>query len=744
MTLRWLALLSLLIASPAAAQTETTPERFSTGLEADPPAPPRPGERVDFNLEDGDLMDLVRMMTTITGYRFIINTTRTRQLTATVAAAEPVTRVEAYRAFLAILNLNGLTVMRRGRYHVIVDSEGVARRPLAVTDDERPPPADERFVTWIHRVRHMAVSEASQLLEGLRSTEGAIIPYDPTRTLIVVDTGANIARMRRILATVDLPQSDVHVWVEPIHHANAADLVTHLEAIFESPGADDEPPAAARRQARARAQAQGEAAASPTTPSVRHAPIRFLADERTNTLLLIGTDAEYRRAIELLRVLDQADQEATTGVHVRRLQNADAANVSQTLQALLQPTTRASASASAGNARASASASIAGLRGEVGIQSHEDLNALVITATPADYRLVSQIIDELDVAPRQVFLEMVLMELSVTDNESLGLDLLGGIANLFGEDLLGVLANTANAAATSGSAGLLSLLGPTIPGTSQRSFGVELHALANNEQANVISTPYVLALDNQEAMINIGEDVPLQGSSVPGLPSVIGQALPQEAQDAATTATALNSFSGGGGGRRNTGTIITVTPHINDDGEIRLEIEAEDSRSGGSADGNLNATIIRQSLAQTVLVARDGQPVVMGGMMRDAVTTSQDGIPVLSQIPILGALFGRHTRETERRNLLFFITPHIIRGPGDLRAIYERRMRERREFLERHMVFEDDDWQPHIDYTRTRGLVSEMLNLVGEIQRDAEARVVAPEPVPEHVPRPPIGGAPDA
>ena len=116
---------------------------------------------------------------------------------------------------------------------------------------------------------------------------------------------------------------------------------------------------------------------------------------------------------------------------------------------------------------------------------------------------------------------------------------------------------------------------------------------------------------------------------------------------------------------------------------------------------------------------------------------------MLSQIPILGALFGRHTRETERRNLLFFITPHIIRGPEDLRAIYERRMRERREFLERHMVFEDDEWEPHVDYTRTRGLVSEMLNVVGEIQRDAEARVVQPEPPPEHVPQAPVGETPD-
>ncbi|MCB9593763.1 MAG: type II secretion system secretin GspD [Sandaracinaceae bacterium] len=742
MTHRLVVLTALLVttAGTAHAQNQTAtdgledpppvPAPFETGLEGRA-ARPRRGERVAFNLEDGDLMDLVRMMTTITGYRFII-TGSVRELHATVAASGAVTPGDAYRAFLAILNMNGLTVVRRGPYHVITDSGEVARRPTALMNDRSLPASDDRFVTWIHHVRHMPVAEASQLLDGLRSNDGRLIPYEPTRTLIVIDTGANIHRMRGVLAAVDVAQSNTHVWVEPVHFANAAELVTTLGAIFAEDEAAAPAPATRRRPAQA---AQATAAAAPSTvASIQHAPIRFLADERTNSLLIIGIEPEYRRAIQLMRELDRRDREASASVRVRRLQHGDAEAVATTLQTLLGGP---SGTASAAGASGAASAAIEGLHNPVRVEAHPDLNALVITATPADYRAISLLVDELDVAPRQVFLEMVLMELGVDDQDSLGLDLLGGIGGLFGENLVGALANIASSTATSGLGGTtLRLTGPNVPGTSIPSFGVQMQALSSNVQTNVISTPYVLALDNREAIINIGQNIPLQGSSVPGVPSLLSSTLSADQQQALAGASALSAASGGGG-RRDTGTIVTVTPHINDDGEVRLEIQAEDSREGSRV-GNLDASVISQSVAQTELVARDGQTVVMGGMIRDSLDSTQSGLPVLSQIPIIGALFGQHTTRTQRRNLLFFITPHVIRGPADVRAIFERRLRERREFLERHMAFEGD-WEPPIDYTRTRGLVAEILNTVAEVRADAEAAAIRPDPDPEHVPRAPLG-----
>ncbi|MCZ7682046.1 MAG: type II and III secretion system protein [Sandaracinaceae bacterium] len=271
---------------------------------------------------------------------------------------------------------------------------------------------------------------------------------------------------------------------------------------------------------------------------------------------------------------------------------------------------------------------------------------------------------------------------------------------------------------------------PRLPGGSAPSFGVLLHALSRTTDANILSTPHVLVLDNREAVINVGENVPLQGSSVPGLPLLTGTGA--DAQAASAAATALTA---GSGGRRDTGTIVRVTPHINDDGEVRLEIEAEDSRQGEVAAGNLSAVALRQSIAETELVVRDGQTAVIGGLMRDSVETVQTGVPFLSEIPVLGLLFGSTERRTVRRNLLFFVTPHIVRGPEDLRAIFERRMRERREFLERHQLA-NGEWEPPLDYSRTRGLLAEMLDRLAELDREAE---LPPEPAErDHEPSRPI------
>lgn len=719
-------LLVLIVPSVALAQDpppddDADGEPFTTGLEGRERTRVRARERVELNVEDADLMDLIRLMTSITGRRYIVTGTP-RQIRATIASSEPVTAAEAHRAFVAILRHNGMTVVQSGRYWTIRDTGEIQRADTAVHDDDDPPPTDERFVTWIHRVAHMPVDEAAALLEPLRSTEGLLSTHAPTSTLIVVDTGANIARLRRILRDVDVAGGDVHLWVEPLHHADAEQVAEQVRALFleETP--------APRRAPAADRQAATVAAPAEIAGELR----RVLPEPRTNQLVIVGTEAGYRRVISYLRVIDRAEGEEST-VHVHRLQHGDAEAVAATLSRLLGGS-GAGASSAGGTTAASAP-----LGSRVAVEPHADLNAVVITASAADYRRVRQLIEELDAPPRQVFLEMVLMELSVDRGRQLEVNVLSGIAGLVDPSLMGFLSGGGIAAdAADLLTGIaLGLSGPTVydprlPGGSAPSFGVLVHALSRSTQANILSTPHVLVLDNREAVINVGENVPLQGSSVPGLPLLTGASADAQAAAAASALT-----SSGSGGRRDTGTIVHVTPHINDDGEIRLEIEAEDSRQGEVASGNLSAVALRQSIAETELVVRDGQTAVIGGLMRDSVETVRTGVPFLSEIPVLGALFGSSEERTVRRNLLFFVTPWVVRGPADMRAIFERRMRERREFLERHYLAEGE-WEPPLDYTRTRGLLAEMLDRIAEL--DAEAmEATAPEPAEIHEPtRPPI------
>ncbi len=723
--LRSLALcLVLLVPSVALAQEETEPppdsagpEPWQSGLEGRRRGRVRAGERVVLSVEDADLNDLVRLMTGITGHHYVVTGTA-RAIRATITSSEPVTAAEAHRAFVAILHQNGMTIVRRGPHYYIRDSGGAARDPLDVVGPGEDPPIDERFVTWIHRLAHLPIDEATALIEPLRSTEGQLLTHAPTSTIILVDTGANIARLRRILDDLDVPGGDVHMWIEPLHHASAEEAAEQVRTLF----LEETPPQRPRAAPSGERQAAPEAAAS-AAGELR----RVMAEPRTNQLVLVGTERGYRRVLAFLRVIDRPEGDDAS-VHVHRLQHGDAEAVAATLQRLLGA--GASGQAAAGSAP----------RRAIAIEPHADLNAVVVTASPSEHRRVRQLLEELDAPPRQVFLEMVLMELSVDGGRELGVNVLSGIAGLLDPSLLGfVTGGGVGADAADLLTGLaLGLTGPMVtdprlPGGSAPSFGVLVHALSRSTDANILSTPHVLVLDNREAVINVGENVPLQGSSVPGLPL-----LPGTSSTDAQAASAMTALAGGGsGGRRDTGTIVHVTPHINDDGEFRLEIEAEDSRQGEVASGNLAAVALRQSIAETELVVPDGQTAVIGGLMRDSVETVRTGIPVLSEIPLFGALFGSTERRTVRRNLLFLVTPYIVRGREDLRAIFERRLRERRELLERYQLAEGE-WQPPLDYSRTRGLVLEILDRVAEIDAEAEARLDPAEEQEVHVPLAPI------
>jgi general secretion pathway protein D len=185
--------------------------------------------------------------------------------------------------------------------------------------------------------------------------------------------------------------------------------------------------------------------------------------------------------------------------------------------------------------------------------------------------------------------------------------------------------------------------------------------------------------------------------------------------------------------RQDVGNKIKVTPHINESNQVRLEIQQESSSPGASS-GDLGAVTINKRTANTTVVVADQQTVVLGGLMQDAYTTSREKVPVLGDLPILGALFRKTTTIKKKSNLLLILTPHVIRDQTDLRRIFERKMQERQEFLDRYFVFSGQDWTPPRDWTRTNGLVEDIRKSYAEIQEDWETseeskqKVVTREP----------------
>ncbi len=723
--------------------------QFETGVEFKAMSP---RTRVTFNLENAELPDLVRLISNMTGRRFILPT-KLRAIKATVFAPTKVTVSEAYQAFLSVLEVNGFTIVPAGRYLKIVEAQQIERQTVPMYADGSTVPATDRYITRIHHLDHLAAEDVTTLLARFASRTANITSYAPTNMLILTDTGAQIRRMLRLIAAIDLPRSGTQTWIEPIHFANAPDLSARLLEIF---AADTETAAPKKTTARSTAKKKNEPpavlGASSAGPTIRN----IIADERTNSLIIIATERAYLRILEMIRQLDVA-LEGEGRIHVHYVQHGAATDIAAALTALVGASSggRATPAARGGAQRgAAAPQTTASLfEGQIGVTAYEQSNALLITASLHDYTALKKVIERLDAPRKQVFIEAVVMELGIERSSDLGFAFHGGAGDfptdgslsLFGFNAPSSIDITQND--LSGLA--LGVRGPTIENSQQLvgfsvpGFGVVVTALAKSGDADVLSTPHIIAIDNTEAEISVGENIPLQTNGVaPGTFAGAGSlgALAQ----ASAGGQDLGSLAGLAGGlgsvaRQDVGTTIRVVPHINENNEVRLEIEEEISEQGATS-GTLGVVSINRRTARTEVMVRDQQTIVIGGLMRDAIQNSEDKVPVLGDIPILGALFRKTSKQKRKTNLLLILTPYIIRDPGDLREIFERKMQERQQMIDRYFVFGEDKFEPHIDYTRTRGLVAEIVNEIDGVEEEIKlAQAAELEPPPDHVPRAPIG-----
>jgi len=729
--------------------------QFETGVEFEPMSP---RARVTFNLEDAELPDLVRLISNMTGRRFILPT-KLRAIKATVFAPTKVTVAEAYQAFLSVLEVNGFTVVPAGRYLKVIEANNIEQQTIPIYEDGSVVPASDRYVTRMHHLENVSAEDVTSLLGRFKSASGNITSYGPTNMLIITDTGAQIRRMLRLVAAIDLPRSGTQTWIEPIHYANASEMAARLLEIFPAEG--NPVPAGAKTQAQIRAANKKSASKEPALVGAvaAESTIRnIISDERTNSLIIIATERAYLRILEMIRQLD-LPLEGEGRIHVHYVQHGAASDIAAALSALVgasgpRPTTSSGARGQAAQRAAAAPVSASSLfEGDIAVTAYEPSNALIITSSLHDYTALKRVIERLDAPRKQVFIEAVVMELGIERTSDLGFAFHGGAGDfptdgslsLFGFNAPSSLDITQN-----NLTGLaLGVRGPTIENSQQLvgfsvpGFGVVLTALATSGDADVLSTPHIIAIDNTEAEISVGENIPLQTNGIaPG--SFAGAGSLGALGVAAQGGQDLGSLAGLAGGlgsvaRQDVGTRIRVVPHINANNEVRLEIEEEISEQGATS-GTLGVVSINRRTARTEVMVRDQQTIVIGGLMRDAISNKEDKVPVLGDIPILGALFRRTSKNKRKTNLLLILTPYIIRDPGDLREIFERKMQERQQMIDRYFVFGEDKFEPHIDYSRTRGLVSEIANEIDRVEDEIALAVAAElEPPPEHVARDPIG-----
>lgn len=728
------AVVSLLLSSAAVAQEDEAPAGRRNeppgelpGAAAQPPesmdaieekvdTPYRPkpgGHLVKFNLEDADLAELVNHISGLTGRRFIYGA-KVRQIKVTVVSPSPVTLNEAYEAFLSILEANGMTVVPHGRFLKIVDAAGIVARDTPVYSRGAPIPETDRIVTRLYRLKHVLPSEVAKVLTKFKSKDADVSTYDEGQLLIMTDTGTQIRRMIRLIEEMDLGGVSSKMWIEPVNYGSAVDLAKQLNEIYElgkKPGA---------------------------SPSGLE---RVVAEEMTNSLIIVGTEDSYLNLLELLKRID-VPPSAEGRIQVLPLQNADADELSKTLTRMIGTSGKKAAQPGQPTAEV--------FEGEIMITADKATNSLIVSSSAHDLAQLRLVIEKLDKKRRQVFLEAVIMDVGVDRSRTLNPAYHVGVPDALGDGSLALGGFEAQKSLFPGTdlQGLaLGAFGPQqninlgqSVGLSIPAFGVIVNALASSGDSNVLSTPHIIALDNTEAEINIGENIPLQtnlGGGAPGLGALAGAA-----GNANAGLGALGALGGLGGfsfnaQRADVGTKVKIVPHINEENQVRLELEEEISNPGAPT-GQLGAVPITKRTAKTTVVVDDQQTVVIGGLMRDDKQQTSTKIPVLGDLPVLGFLFRTNGDKMRKTNLLLILTPHVIRDQEDLRQVFERKMQERQQFLDRFFVF-TSDWEPPRDYSRTNGLLEEVRQAFFEIEERERLELEGlPEEEKAHEPSSPI------
>ena len=720
--------------------------QFEPGIEYQP----RVGqERVSFSLEDADLPELVRVIGELTGKRFIFGG-KVRNIKATVFSPQKVTVDEAYQAFLSILEANGLTVVPHGRFYKIIDSPD-AKMGAPVYVAGQGGPGEDRYITRIHRLRSVSAEEVANILGHFKSKDGDITVYGPGNLLIITDTGSNIQRMMRILEDVDIAGVGEQIWIEPVHYGMASDIAQRLDDVFDlgkggTPGAGG----------------KGEKGGPVSVGSDIHVS-KILPDDRSQSLVIIATERAYLRILEFIKRLDVPTQIGEGDIHVVMLQHADAVELGKTLNDIISGAQAASGGggAPAPGGKGVGNAPLEIFESRVKVSSDKATNSIVVTSSLRDFANLRAVIDKLDMPRRQVFIEAAIMDLTIDRENQLGVAFNAGSAT------------TTNISGTSGqtlgygglnpfrsillpsptdqtlNAFALGIRGPGLTGSenllgtgfSIPAFGVLINALASTNDADILSTPHILATDNIPAEINVGQNIPLQTNfggfgAIPGLGGTSGAA--------ASPLGALGGLGGLGGGtapRQDIGTKVKITPHLNDSDEVRLEVAEEISDVTGQQPlGTLGAVPFAKRTATTQLVVKDQQTVVIGGLMRSRVAKQDTKIPLLGDIPVLGALFRSRSTSLQKSNLILVLTPYIIREQSDLQKVFERKMQERQEFLDHYFVFSDQNgYEPPKDYSRMNGLVENIRQSYGEVedQRRLE-ELQRPREIKTHEPGQPL------
>ena len=552
------------------------------------------------------------------------------------------TRAQFINIFNNILQLNNLAIVKGpGNIYKVVRrpaSAGVSNAPLRTEAVE----GEIGDITRLIRLRYLSAASAAKNIKPFLSKGATTVQDSMTNSIIITDTPDNIAKVASILGALDVPYfKDISWRLFPLREVEAGEIAKDLDKMLKSGGLFKR-------------------------PGVNEGSFQILPIKTMNAILVVTRWPSILELVEQwAEALDHAD-ESGTNVYVYFVQNGNAAELSDLLKQVFGGTTSKKTTERKTIVKPKTKVGVerisAEVTGEVQIIADETNNAIVIKANNRDYMLIKRVLEKLDIVPRQVLIDVLVAEVSLTGALKYGIEwfLQGHRANY---TIQGALDNNVTRAINTplGSTTGFSL-GVYDPISFMRGL---ITALGSESDVNILSAPSILAIDNKEATIEVGEEVP----------TVTGQTT-----SATTGTTITNTIQ-----YRSTGIILKVTPHINSSGLVKMEVSQEVSEKG-EFNTALSSYSFLNRKANTTLVAEDGQTIAIGGLMKTNRSTSEAGIPWLRKIPVLGYLFGGIEKETRKTELIILITPHVIKNRAEADAItreFSRKVQGLKELLRR-------------------------------------------------------------
>ncbi len=587
------------------------------------------GERyitIDFN--DVDISLFIKYISELTGKNFIVD--RTVKGKVTIISPTRISERDAYHVFESVLEVHGFTTVPSGSVIKIIPSVQARAKSIETIREAGTLYPDDRVVTQLIPLTHTSPDEMKRLLAPLVSKTSVVIAHTDSGMLIITDFLSNIKRLQEIIDAVDVPSIGEELVVLPLQYASAANISKAVSQLFIK---------AARKGQR------------PET-------IKLIPYERTNSLIVFASRANIQKVRSLLAKIDTPAPKGKGKIQVYYLQHANAKELADVLTKLPE------AKKSGGAAGATAGTPL--VSKNVKVMADEETNSLIIIGPHDEYLVMEEVIRKLDIPRRMVYIEALIMEVSVSKQFEVGVQWAGGAEfdngtgigfGGFGAktDPLAELAESSivgsdNFAMPAGFTVGVIKQGIKIGNVFFPNLAAILKAYQDDSDVEIIATPQILTTDNKEAEIKVGENVPY---------------ITSQQQNSASVNVGYNQYE-----YKDVGTTLTLTPQINQSDLVRLDIFVEVSKVKTQV-GNTPTTLKRT--AKTTVVVRNEETVVMGGIIGQDTSSGEYKVPLLGDIPLIGWLFKTRNERVDKTNLFIFLTPHIVENPAELASLYYKK-----------------------------------------------------------------------